>query len=441
MTCSPEVRSTTRGLLGSLPLEETLAQGRGTAGGSMASEAPTAGRIPENIMHFVRTLRAAGLPLGPGQMLRAIEAVRAIDITNRRDFYWALRASLVNRRDQIELFDQAFQVFWRNPDLLNRMIDMMLPTLAVDLPTDEDPGEPLQRRLAEAMLPQNQSQQEQEEQEIEIQADMTWSAREQLQTKDFEQMSGDELNLAKRAMARLALPLAAVEVRRYEPTNRIARADLRRTMQKALRGGGGSIPLQFRKHKTRPPPLVVLCDISGSMERYARMLLHFLHALTNDRDRVHTFLFGTRLTNITRYLRDREVDRALAKIGAEVADWSGGTRIGASLETFNRLWSRRVLGQGAVVLLITDGLDREAAEGVEEQMQRLHKSCRRLIWLNPLLRYDAFQPKSSGARAMLPHVDDFRAVHNLESLGDLAGALSASDVSLQKGMREWRNMI
>ena len=440
MTCSPEVRSTTRGLLGSLPLEETLAQGRGTAGGSMASEAPTAGRIPENIMHFVRTLRAAGLPLGPGQMLRAIEAVRAIDITNRRDFYWALRASLVNRRDQIELFDQAFQVFWRNPDLLNRMIDMMLPTLAVDLPPDEDPGEPLQRRLAEAMLPQNQSQQEQEEQEIEIQADMTWSAREQLQTKDFEQMSGDELNLAKRAMARLALPLAAVEVRRYEPTNRIARADLRRTMQKALRGGGGSIPLQFRKHKTRPP-LVVLCDISGSMERYARMLLHFLHALTNDRDRVHTFLFGTRLTNITRYLRDREVDRALAKIGAEVADWSGGTRIGASLETFNRLWSRRVLGQGAVVLLITDGLDREAAEGVEEQMQRLHKSCRRLIWLNPLLRYDAFQPKSSGARAMLPHVDDFRAVHNLESLGDLAGALSASDVSLQKGMREWRNMI
>ena len=212
-------------------------------------------------------------------------------------------------------------------------------------------------------------------------------------------------------------------------------------MQKALRGGGDSIPLQYRRRKTRPPPLVVLCDISGSMERYARMLLHFLHALTNDRDRVHTFLFGTRLTNITRYLRDKEVDRALAKIGEQVQDWSGGTRIGSSLETFNRLWSRRVLGQGAVVLLITDGLDREAAEGVEEQMERLQKSCRRLIWLNPLLRYDAFQPKSSGARAMLPHVDDFRPVHNLDSLGELAGALSATDVSLQKGMREWRNKL
>ncbi|MCB9930717.1 MAG: VWA domain-containing protein [Alphaproteobacteria bacterium] len=403
-------------------------------------DAPT-GRIPENIMHFVRTLRAAGLPLGPGHTLRAVEAVRAIAITDRRDFYWALRSSLISRHDQIELFDQAYQMFWRNPDILNRMIDLMLPTLAIDDPEQQEQGEPLQRRLAEAMMPPRDQLQEREEEQVEIQADMTWSAREQLQTKDFEQMSTEELERAKQAMTRLALPLAALPTRRYEPTGRIARADLRRTMQKALRGGGDAIPLQYRRRKTRPPPLVVLCDISGSMERYARMLLHFLHALTNDRDRVHTFLFGTRLTNVTRYLRDREVDRALAAIGERVQDWSGGTRIGASLETFNRLWSRRVLGQGAVVLLITDGLDREAAAGVAEQMQRLHKSCRRLIWLNPLLRYDAFQPKSTGARAILPHVDDFRPVHNLESLGDLAGALSASDVSLQKGMREWRTKL
>ena len=392
-------------------------------------------------MHFVRTLRAAGLPLGPGQTLRAIEAVRAVEITDKRDFYWALRASLINRHDQIDLFDQAFAMFWRNPDILNRMMDMMLPTLAIDDPAKQDEGEPLQRRLAEAMMPPRDQIQEREEEEVEIQADMTWSAREQLQAKDFEQMSTEELETAKRAMTRLALPLAAVPVRRFEPTNRIARADLRRTMQKALRGGGDSIPLQYRRRKTRPPPLVVLCDISRSMERYARMLLHFLHALTNDRDRVHTFLFGTRLTNITRYLRDKEVDRALEKIGEQVQDWSGGTRIGASIESFNRLWSRRVLGQGAVVLLITDGLDREAAEGVAEQMERLQKSCRRLIWLNPLLRYDQFQPKSSGARAMLPYVDDFRPVHNLESLGALAGALSQTDVSLQKGMREWRSKL
>ncbi len=402
---------------------------------------PTAGRIPENIMHFARTLRAAGLPLGPGHTIRAIEAVRTIDITDRRDFYWALRSSLINRHDQIELFDQAFQMFWRNPDILNRMINMMLPAFDIDNPDKPNESELLQRRLAEAFAPLSERSQKHEEEELEIQADMTWSAREQLQVKDFEQMSTDELNQAKRAMTQLVLPLAKVPIRRFEPSGRIARADLRRTMQKALRGGGDSIPLQYRKRKTRKPPLVVLCDISGSMDRYARMLLHFLHALTNDRDRVHTFLFGTRLTNITRQLRDREVDRALANVGAQVQDWSGGTRIGASLESFNRLWSRRVLGQGAVVLLITDGLDREAAEGVPTQMERLKKSCRRLIWLNPLLRYDGYQPRSSGARAILPYVDDFRPIHNLESLSELAGALSAADMSLQKGMRQWRNKL
>jgi len=409
--------------------------------GPGATGANVVGRLPENIMHFVRTLRAAGLPLGPGRTLRALEAARAVDLTDKRDFYWALRSSLISRHDQIELFDQAFAIFWRNPDLLNRMMGVLLPTLQIEDPKQE-PGEPVQRRLAEAMLSsREQVDDPSRQEEIEIQADMTWSARERLKAKDFEQMSREELDFAKRAIARLALPLAQVKVRRYEPTMRVARPDLRRTMQKALRQGGNSIPLQHKRHKTRPPPLVVLCDISGSMERYARMLLHFMHALTNDRDRVHTFLFGTRLSNVTRYLRDREVDRALAKIGEQVEDWSGGTRIGTSLEAFNRLWSRRLLGQGAVVLLITDGLDREAADGVAEQMERLHKSCRRLVWLNPLLRYQQFRPKSSGARAMLPHVDDFRPVHNLESLGNLSQALSATDVSLQKGMREWRNMI
>ena len=378
-------------------------------------------------MHFVRTLRAAGLPLGPGQTLRAIEAVRAVEITDKRDFYWALRASLINRHDQIDLFDQAFAMFWRNPDILNRMMDMMLPTLAIDDPAKQDEGEPLQRRLAEAMMPPRDQIQEREEEEVEIQADMTWSAREQLQAKDFEQMSTEELETAKRAMTRLALPLAAVPVRRFEPTNRIARADLRRTMQKALRGGGDSIPLQYRRRKTRPPPLVVLCDISGSMERYARMLLHFLHALTNDRDRVHTFLFGTRLTNITRYLRDKEVDRALEKIGEQVQDWSGGTRIGASIESFNRLWSRRVLGQGAVVLLITDGLDRGDPADLAKEADRLRRSSRKLIWLNPLLRWEGFAPKAQGVRALLPRVDSFRAAHNIESLDALAEALSRPD--------------
>jgi len=183
-----------------------------------------------------------------------------------------------------------------------------------------------------------------------------------------------------------------------------------------------------RERRLRRPPLVIICDISGSMERYSRMMLHFMHAVTNDRDRVHTFLFGTRLTNVTRYLRYKDVDMALEKVGEEVVDWSGGTRIGACLHDFNQNWSRRVLTQGAVAIIISDGLDRDEAAGLEDEMERLHKSCRQLIWLNPLLRYEGFQPKSMGIRAMLPHVDDFRTVHSLNNLQDLTRVLSTDFV-------------
>jgi uncharacterized protein with von Willebrand factor type A (vWA) domain len=191
-----------------------------------------------------------------------------------------------------------------------------------------------------------------------------------------------------------------------------------------LRQGSGAIPLRFRERRTRRPPIVVLCDISGSMGRYSRMLLHFIHRAAAGHDRFQAFLFGTRLTNATRPLRNRDVDEALAELTGAVADWSGGTRIGACLAEFNRLWSRRVLGQGAIVLLITDGIDREGGEGLAAEMARLHRSCRRLIWLNPLLRWQFYEPKAMGARAILPYVDEFRPVHNLESLADLADALS-----------------
>jgi uncharacterized protein with von Willebrand factor type A (vWA) domain len=198
---------------------------------------------------------------------------------------------------------------------------------------------------------------------------------------------------------------------------------MRKTLRAALRQAD-LIQLQRKRRRTRPPPLVVLCDISGSMSRYSRLFLHFMHAVTNDRDRVHTFLFGTRLTNVTRMLRHKDVDEAIANVAASVEDWSGGTRIGQTLAEFNRFWSRRVLGQGAVVLFISDGLDRDAGAGIGREIDRLHKSCRRLIWLNPLLRYEAFEPKSLGMRAILPHVDEFRPVHSLESLESLIEALS-----------------
>jgi len=397
------------------------------------------GRLARNIVQFGRVLRRAGLPVGPAKILRAVEAVEAAGVGTREDFYWALHAVFVNRRDQREIFDQAFHVFWRNPHLLERMLSVVLPpTPGTQTPDDNK----LNRRVADAMTPekrpgQAEAQRPRETDEAEVDAAFTWSGREQLRSMDFEQMSAEEIARAKAVIARMRLPVTAVPTRRLMRDPNGPRVDLRATMRRSVRGGGQAVALERRRRRTRHPPLVVLCDISGSMSRYSRMLLHFLHAVTNDRNRVHTFLFGTRLTNVTRALRNKDVDVALARIGTQVKDWSGGTRIGACLAEFNRLWSRRVLGQGPVVLLITDGLDRDAGAGLAAEMERLHKSCRRLIWLNPLLRWEGFAPKSSGIRAMLPHVDDFRSAHSLDSLEDLARLLAVEGPRRHEGMVRW----
>ncbi len=397
------------------------------------------GRFALNVVEFARALRAAGLPLGPGRVLEALRAIEMAGIGSREDLYWTLHAVFVNRRDQRELFDQCFHVFWRDPQLLERLMQLMLPTLRHDQPGEE---EELSRRVAEALTPEREpgrgdAPEDEEEEEIELDAVLTYSAKELLQEKDFEAMSAEELALAKREIHGLRLPIVALPTRRFQVHPHGRRIDLRRTLRQSLRGGGAVIDLARKKRLRRHPPLVILCDISGSMSRYSRMLLLFMHTLTSDRDRVHSFVFGTRLTNITRYLRSRDVDIALDRVGEVVKDWAGGTRIGHCLEDFNLNWSRRVLGQGAVVMLITDGLDRDAGDGLEREMERLHKSCRRLIWLNPLLRYEGFQPISTGARAMVAHVDDFRTVHNLSSLRDLAEALSRAPQRRAEGVSVW----
>lgn len=406
-----------------------------------AEDLPEAGggRLAENIMHFGRVLRAAGLPVGPGAVIAAVRAVEAVGVANRTDFYWALHAVFVNRRTQRELFDQAFHIFWRNPQILERMMSMMLPSIEADFGEETEPEKRISPRVAEALAAgrQEAALRREPEEEIELDAAMTWSAEERLRQKDFEKMTNEEIALARRAIGRLRLPIEELRTRRYRPDKQHARADMRATLKAALKTGGDIIPLKFRKQRTRHPPLIVLCDISGSMERYSRMMLHFLHAVTNDRDRVHTFLFGTRLTNVTRYLRYKDIDIALERIAETVQDWSGGTRIGRCLHEFNNEWSRRVLGQGAMVLLITDGLDRDAGVGLGREMDRLHRSCRRLIWLNPLLRYDGFEPKSHGIRAIMPHVDDFRPVHSLESLMQLAKILSEPGQRRHPGMSKW----
>ena len=377
--------------------------------------------IAANIMHFARLLRRAGLPVGPADMLAAQQAVGLVNIGSRLQVHTALRTTMVHRHEHVEIFDTAFQLFWRDPEAGRFAAALGLMEGQKERPPEKAP--PGSRRLAEAMHNAPQRKEREEERE-EVDAILTVSDRERLQTMDFEAMSADDIARAKQEIRKLHLPLDLYRTRRLRPDPTGPRTDLRATIAQERRTGGEILGLARSRKISRPPPLVVLCDISGSMSRYAQILLHFLHAVANDRDRVHIFLFGTRLSNITRQLKHRDPEVAFQMVSHAVPDWSGGTRIGEALAMFNRTWSRRVLGQGAVVLLVTDGLDRDGAHGLAENMQRLHRSCRRLIWLNPLLRWDGFEPKSQGIRAMLPEVDEFRPVHNLASLRALVETLS-----------------
>ncbi len=326
----------------------------------------------------------------------------------------ALTATLVHRHEQAILFDTAFDLFWHDPTTTQQNT---AATALEDVKPQAAPGD---RRIAEAMGQQCRTHRHQPQQD----AALTVSDAERLQTMDFEAMSTAQIAGARAEIAKLRLPFDLRRTRRTRPAARGVRIDMAATLRAGLQHGGEMLDLVRAEPTMRPPPLVVLCDISGSMGRYAHILLHFLHAVANDRNRVSVFLFGTRLTNVTRQLRHRDPEAALAAVAGLVPDWSGGTRIGDTLAQFNRHWAKRVLGQGAVVLLVTDGLDRAGADGLAPAMERLHKSCRRLIWLNPLLRWDGFEPKSQGIRAMLPHVDEFRPVHNIASLHALIAALS-----------------
>lgn len=391
-------------------------------------------KLAQNITHFARALRKAGLPIGTGRVVDAIRAVQAAGFSEKRDFYWTLHACFVTRPEHRAVFAQIFRMYWRDPRYMEHLMSMMLP--AIRGVQEERKAEAAEKRAAEALLDGVErdlpdSSDIEEETELEIDASRTASSEERLRNLDFEQMSTEEIALAKRILAQLKLPVKPIESRRGQASHLGHRIDRARTLRASMRQGGELRDIAYLKPKQRWPNLVVLCDISGSMSQYSRIILHFLHAVSNVKGagwaKVHAFTFGTRLTNITRHLRQRDVDAALSAAGAEAQDWEGGTRIGECLHAFNRDWSRRVLGQGAVVLLITDGLDRGEPEVLGKEIQRLHLSARRLIWLNPLLRWDGFAPKAQGVAAMLPHVDSFRAGHSIASLEDLAKVISKPD--------------
>ena len=396
-------------------------------------------KLSDNVLYFARVLRSAGIPIGSGRILEAIEAINKIGLADKSIFYWALHSVFVHKNEHREIFDQTFKIFWKNPRLLEKMMQLALPRLNTGTPETSDSD--INRRVQEAFNTDNISEDNyvdaSTEDELEFDAVMTYSESELLQGMDFEQMSSDEINKAKKVIAQMNLSIPQVKSRRFKSSSLRRKIDLRQSLKGANKFCGEYIPLRYKSRKDKHPPIIAICDVSGSMSRYSRMLLHFMHVLTTLRNDVHTFLFGTRLTNVTRFLRFKDVDEALAATSSAVEDWSGGTRIGDCLKEFNFNWSRRVLGPGAIVLFITDGLDRGGGIGLSKQIKLIQKSSKRLIWLNPLLRYEEFAPKPTGVKAILPHVDEFRPIHSLESMDQLVNALSETNLQSRFNMAPW----
>lgn len=377
-------------------------------------------------MHFARVLREAGMPVGTDRVRLSLQALQVAGLESRADFKATLAACMIDRAEHRLLFEQAFHIFWRDPELLARVMAMLLPQAEARV---NAPPPPENRRLADALFPHAPAAiQPPQEQPIEIDARLSWSEQEKLAQRDFETMTAEEWAEARRVLARMRPLFETRPTRRHARAAR-GRVDWRATLR--AQGRGDDIAsMRFQQPRERVAPLVVLADISGSMSRYSRMLLHLAHGLSNPAEKRHapkvwSFVFGTRLTPITRLLKQRDPDLAVASVSRRVADWSGGTRLAACLHEFNRLWARRVLTSDATVLLVTDGLEHGDAEALAFEAQRLRLACRRVIWLNPLLRFDGFEPKAAGIRALLPQVTLHLPAHNLASLEQLAALLSS----------------
>lgn len=401
----------------------------------MTNEQPPGANLLYNILLFGRLLRRLGLDINPGRMIDVLQALDHVQIGRKSDFYHTMRCLLVHQRDDLPLFDHAFELFWRKP--ADRAFDDLWGKLG-------RPQRAAQPRFVPPQLPQATPAPDQPgkaddgaDDELLIEVTQTYSRREQLRHKDFAELTAEEMGAIKELMSRLLWDLGRRRTRRQQP-GRGRRLDMRRNLRHNLRYGGELLHLARLQPKMKPRPLIVLADISGSMERYARLLIHFLYSLAaGQTQRVELFVFSTRLTRITRQLRNRDVDLALHEVSRVVPDWSGGTRIGDALKSFNYDWGRRVLKGGAVVLIISDGWDRGAPDLLRREMSRLQRSCYRLVWLNPLLGSPEYEPLTRGIQAALPHIDDFLPVHNLASLEDLALHLQRLNVKRPLRYRSW----
>lgn len=382
------------------------------------------GRLPDKVVHFARVLRCAGLVLPTDRILLALEGLAVAAPTSREEFRAVLGASLIDRAEHVLLFDQAFEVFWRDPDWQGRLMRMLLPEAKA---AAHPPPWPENRRLAEAIAPARANTESALER-IQIDAVLSASDREALRKADFDTMSAAEWAQARRLLAEIQAFFELRPTRRAAPARRGRGVDLRAALRRAARHGGEALELPRRQPGLRADPLIALVDVSGSMARYSRMFLHFMHGLVRGDSRASAFVFGTRLTPVTRALRAADPDLAVAAVVRAVADWQGGTRIAAALGQFNRHWARRTGIARATVLLVTDGLEQGDCAALSREAAWLARSCRRLVWLNPLLRYAGFEPRAAGVRALLPWVDQHLPVHDLDSLDQLAALLAGAAI-------------
>jgi hypothetical protein len=383
------------------------------------------GYLLHNILLFGRLLHGLGLDVNPSRMITMIQALQYIDISHKEDFYHATRCLLVHDYEDIALFDQAFDLFWRRPE--ERKLALTLVRSKKPKPSSPQPrnNQPVLRVKSGRSL----TEESKSDDELSPQLDttQTYSAQEILRQKDFAELDADELEAIKKLIAHLVWQLGFRRTRRYRPGRGLT-IDMRRSLRRNLGYGGELLEWSFRKPRFKPRPLVIIADISGSMERYTRLLLHFVYGLTKGLENsVEAFVFGTRLTRISRQLEHKDVDRSMMEITRSVSDWSGGTRIGAAIKRFNYDWARRVLSRGAIVLLISDGWDRGDPHLLANEMARLQRNCHRLIWLNPLLGSPDYEPLTRGMVAALPYIDDFLPVHNLATLEALAQHLEWLD--------------
>ncbi|HEY1352428.1 MAG TPA: VWA domain-containing protein [Ktedonobacteraceae bacterium] len=408
-------------------------------------------RLLFRLVEFGRILWEVGIDVGPGKMLDLAETLNYIDLTSKEDFYHALKCSLLGKHEQETLFDQMYLYYWSMRDRQQRGGDdnssgavrrdekrLRLPPselkrLAEHMNTPTEQRRELRAEMRESERRRNVVEQESKEEEKDEHQDTpqgtAYSAIEALRKKDFENFSWDEVQEAKKLMAEMRWHLGMRQTHRKVPARRGTLPDMRRIVRRNLKYGAELLELTWRQTRQKPRPLVIICDISGSMSLYSRLLLHFVHTISNGLLNVEAFVFGTRLTRITRQLKRRDVDDAVRDVSKTVQDWSGGTRIGDALHSFNHQWARRVLGRGAVVLMISDGWDRGDAGTLALEMDRLQHSSHRLIWLNPLLGSPEYRPLTIGMKTALPYIDDFLPVHNLDSLINLGNLLNSIDES------------